>query len=303
MSPDDCCQRLRWDDLDSGALLALIKLARDEDLAGHGLRRRPAHSGDVTSALLDSAHRGSADLVARHPMVVAGLPLVPLVLKAYGSDAVWRPRVRDGAAVAAGELLGTLEGAARPLLELERVLLNFLQRLSGVATTTARHVAALGASPTRLLDTRKTTPGLRLLEKYATTCGGGWNHRIGLFDRVMLKDNHLAATGSGSGYPLFQTIRRACETYPELLVEVEIDRPEQISHVLEAGAHILLLDNFTDAALAAAVREIAGRAVTEASGGITLERLPGMATLGLDFVSTGATIHHANWADIGLDWR
>jgi len=203
--------------------------------------------------------------------------------------------------LAPGTRLATLTGDPRTLLSAERVLLNFLQRLSGVATTTARHVAALGPGPTRLLDTRKTTPGYRMLEKYAVACGGAWNHRLGLFDRVMLKDNHLALLGSADD--LAAAITRAKNAAPDLPVEVEIDRLDQLPPVLAAGADIILLDNLSPARLRPALALIAGRAITEASGGITLKTLPRYANLGLDFVSTGALVHQAPWADIGLDWE
>lgn len=181
-------------------------------------------------------------------------------------------------------------------------MLNFLQKLSGVATLTAQYVTALGSSQTRLLDTRKTTPGYRVLEKYATACGGGWNHRLGLFDRVMLKDNHLAASDATLGTALAKLVAQARQTYPQLPVEVEVDALDQIPPVLEAGAHVILLDNFSDDALRQAVARIQGRALTEASGGITLERLPSLAGIGLDFISTGATVHQSGWVDIGMDW-
>jgi nicotinate-nucleotide pyrophosphorylase (carboxylating) len=198
-------------------------------------------------------------------------------------------------------VLATLSGDPRTLLTAERVILNFLQRLSGVATQTHRYVEALGATRTRLLDTRKTTPGYRMLEKYAVACGGGWNHRLGLFDRVMLKDNHLALLGATGG--LAAAVAAAKRAAPELPVEIEVDLLAQIPPALAAGADVLLLDNFTPAQLRRAVALIGGRTFTEASGGITLKNLPRLAGLGLDFISTGALVHHSVWADIGLDWK
>src|SRR5690606_27245837 len=171
---------------------------------------------------------------------VCGLPLIPLILSAYGTRASVQPLVRDGHSAAAGDVLATLEGDPRVLLAAERVALNFLQRLSGIATTTAAHVAALGSDRTRLLDTRKTTPGYRMLEKYAVARGGAWNHRLGLFDRVMLKDNHLALLGSPDD--LAAAVTRAKKAAPDLAVEVEVDRLDQIPPVLAAGADVILLD-------------------------------------------------------------
>ncbi len=234
-------------------------------------------------------------------MVVCGLPLLALILAAYGDRASVRLQTRDGHRVEAGAPLAALEGDPRVLLAAERVALNFIQRLSGVATAAAAHVAALGPGRTRLLDTRKTTPGYRMLEKYAVACGGAWNHRLGLFDRVMLKDNHLALLGSSDD--LAAAVARAKKNAPDLPVEVEVDRLDQIPPVLAAGADVILLDNFPPAKIKKALALIRGRAFTEASGGITLKSLPRYAGLGLDFVSTGALVHKAVWADIGLDWR
>ena len=294
--------RLTWEDLDRAHLRRLVELARDEDLAGAGLAKKPTRTGDRSTAALATTPRlGRAHLVARTELVACGLPLLPLILAAYGPRASVQPRVRDGRRVAPGEILATLEGDPRTLLAAERVALNFLQRLSGIATTTAAHVAALGPGRTRLLDTRKTTPGYRMLEKYAVACGGAWNHRLGLFDRVMLKDNHLALLGSPDD--LGAAVARAKKSAPDLAVEVEIDRLDQLPAVLAAGADVVLLDNFPPARIRKALTLIAGRAFTEASGGITLKTLPRYAGLGLDFVSTGALVHKSPWADIGLDWQ
>lgn len=296
-------KRLTWDDLDLIYLRQLVEISRDEDLAGLGLRQRPAQPGDrSTASLARSPRSGLADLVCREPLVVCGLPLIPLILKTYGGRATLQTRTSDGKTVPAGTVLATLSGDPRLLLSAERIILNFLQRLSGVATQTRRYVDALGHSRTRLLDTRKTTPGYRMLEKYAVACGGGWNHRLGLFDRVMLKDNHLALLGAAPG-GLAAAVARARQEAPTLPIEVEVDRPAQIPAALAAGADVILLDNFTPAQLRQAITAIGGRAFTEASGGINLRSLPKLAALGLDFISTGALVHQSVWVDIGLDWR
>jgi nicotinate-nucleotide pyrophosphorylase (carboxylating) len=313
---DQLIQRLQWDDLDPAYLRRLAEIAREEDLAGLGLRLRPARTGDFSTASISGAPRpGSAVLVARESLVACGLPLVPLILSVFGGRVSTQPGTRDGASVPAGGLLATLHGDPRVLLAAERTILNFLQRLSGIATHTRRHVAALGRSRTRLLDTRKTTPGHRMLEKYAVACGGGWNHRLGLFDRVMLKDNHLALLGFGGRGEGVGDVQQAAETSrlatavaaarraaPGLPVEIEVDHPRQVPAVLSAGVDVVLLDNFSVPQLRRAVALIRGRAFTEASGGITLKSLPRLASLGLDFVSTGALVHHSVWVDIGLDW-
>lgn len=304
-------RRLSWEDLDAAYLRRLVEIARDEDLAGLGLRTRPRRSGDrSTASLTRTAPQGTAELVAREPLVACGLPLISTILSVYGGNAHVQLRAKDGRALEKGAVLATLSGDPRVLLAAERIVLNFLQRLSGVATQTRRYADALGKSRTRLLDTRKTTPAYRMLEKYAVACGGGWNHRLGLFDRVMLKDNHLALLGfsvlpgdRGGTTRLADAVAAARKAAPELPVEVEVDALEQIPPVLDAGADVILLDNFSALQLRKAVRLIGGRAFTEASGGITLKTLPRLANLGLDFASTGALVHQSVWVDIGLDWR
>ncbi len=296
-------RRLSWAEIDTAHVRHLIALARDEDLAGLGLAARPAVAGDATSALVPAGARGRAALMARKDCVVAGLPLLPLILDAYGPGCSFAPAVQDGDKVAAGAPIGVIEGPAGTLLQAERVALNFLQKLSGIATDTARLVRALGDSRTKLLDTRKTTPGWRTLEKYAVACGGGTNHRIGLFDRIMLKDNHLAAGNADAGERLAELVRRARAARPDLLVECEVDRLAQIQPVLDAGVDIILLDNFTYDDMRAAISLIGERAWTEVSGGVTETTLPEIGRIGPDFVSTGAVTHKTVWIDIGLDWE
>ena len=301
---DRLARQLTWKDLDPDALRCLVNMAMKEDLEGYGLIQRPQQTGDVTSSILKRGDEiATAQLVARESLCLCGAPLVPVVLEACGNDAQFNPTVTDGRQNAPGSLLGTIFGPAVQILQAERVLLNFLQRLSGVATQTRLYVDALGNSTTRLLDTRKTTPGYRVLEKYAVATGGGFNHRIGLFDRVMLKDNHLAADKATGGAALFQLVQSARDQCPGLVIQLEVDSLEQIPPALDAGIDILLLDNFSLPDLESAVSIVGDQAATEASGGITLESLPPLANLGLDFISTGATIHQAVWKDIGLDWE
>jgi len=294
--------RLDWQDLDPDYLRQLVGLAKIEDLAGAGLAHRPTRLGDVTTALMPEGATGRAQLTAREPLVLCGLGLVQTVLDSYGQGCQFEAQAEDGQLVGKGDSIGILSGPSAPLLQAERVILNFLQHLSGIATLTRLYVDALEGSPTALLDTRKTLPGYRVLQKYAFACGGGYNHRIGLFDRVLLKDNHLAVAGATGGNRLTQTVALAVSTFEHLAVEVEVDTLEQIPPVLEAGADIILLDNFSPLELKEAVRIIDGRASTEASGGITLANLSQLGDLGLDFISTGAPIHQSTWKDIGLDW-
>jgi nicotinate-nucleotide pyrophosphorylase (carboxylating) len=298
---DSLSARLAWADIEERSLIELIERAKSEDLYAEGRKGLFRYTRDVSTALLPSGAQGTASLVAREPLVVAGLPLLELILRVYDGGVTVASKVADGASLRPGDVLATLSGSVSTLLRAERVMLNFLQMLSGVATETARYVDALGLTSTRLLDTRKTTPGYRLLEKYAVGCGGGWNHRYGLYDRVMLKDNHLAVSGA-EGESLESLCARAKSCYPDLVIEVEVDAMEQIPPLLEAGADVIMLDNFDDTALREAVALIGDRAATEASGGITIKRLPRIADLGLDFISTGATVHQSTWKDIGLDW-
>lgn len=298
---DALLHRLTWDDLDRSHLRRLIEMARDEDLAGLGLHQKPDRPGDhSTGSIVSPPRLAQAHLTARQELTVCGLPLLSLILSIYGPGCSVQLRTRDGASTQRCDRLATISGDPRTLLSAERVALNFIQRLSGIATLTRRYVDALGEGRTRLLDTRKTTPGYRMLEKYAVACGGGWNHRLGLFDRVMLKDNHLALLGSGED--LAGAIKQARQHAPHLPVEVEVDRLDQIPPALKAGADVILLDNLDPDQLREALSLINGRALTEASGGITLETLPTLAGLGLDFISTGALVHQSTWVDIGLDW-
>ena len=295
-------RRLRWDELDRSWLLRFAEFARDEDLSGLGLAQRPLRTGDPSADLLAGSVRARARVVARRPLVLAGLGLLDVVFAAYGGRSRAKPLAYDGQFVPAGTAVAEVEGPAAELLSAERILLNFLQRLCGVATHTRAHVLALGSSPTKLLDTRKTTPGFRMLEKYAVGQGGGYNHRLGLFDRIMVKDNHLAAGGATAGERIMKLVRRARESRADLLVEVEVDRLDQIGPVLAAGADIVLLDNFPLADLREAIPLLRGKAWSEVSGGVTLESLPLIGALAPDFVSSGGLTHAAPWCDLGLDW-
>lgn len=299
---DRLVRRLRWDEIDPAWVRRLAEMARDEDLRGAGLVPPPTRCGDATSELITAKGLGRARLVARSPMVVAGLGLLAPVLATFSMHICGRTMAREGEQVVAGTTLAELEGPVAELLTAERTLLNFVQRLTGIATFTHAHVVALGASPTRLLDTRKTTPGFRLLEKYAVGVGGGWNHRLGLYDRIMVKDNHLAAERATRGERLASLVSQARQARPDLLVEVEVDEAGQIEPVLKAGADVVLLDNFPTNILREAILRVQTSAWCEVSGGVTLNSLPVIGALQPDFVSCGAVTHSARWADIGLDW-
>ena len=255
-------------------------------------------SGDVTTlATIPLGVRGRGVLLAKAPMVVAGLDVARAVFAEVAGSApvVFTPTVADGDRVAPGDVLASLEGPAAVLLTAERTALNLLQRLSGIATATRAYVEAAGGRIT-VLDTRKTTPTLRALEKYAVRVGGGTNHRFGLFDLILIKDNHVRLAG-GIG----PAIAKARAASPGLRVEVEAQSVEEAAAAAEAGADIILLDNLSTPEIRQAVTIIAGRAKTEVSGGVTLARIPELATTGADFVSVGALTHSVHAADISLE--
>ena len=253
---------------------------------------------DVTSeATIPADARAVADFGARDSGVVAGLSIATMVLHAVvGDDLSVKHRVSEGSRVGAGEVVLRVSGPTRGLLTAERTALNIACHLSGVATATSRWVDALEGTRARVLDTRKTLPGLRALQKYAVRCGGGLNHRFSLGDMAMVKDNHVIA--AGGVVPALAAVRAA---YPELPVEVEVTDLDQLRALLEAGCDRILLDNMDSATMAEAVRITAGRASLEASGGLTLERAREVAMTGVDFISVGALTHSVTVFDIGMD--
>ncbi|MBI5544982.1 MAG: carboxylating nicotinate-nucleotide diphosphorylase [Deltaproteobacteria bacterium] len=269
----------------------LIALALEEDLGS---------AGDVTSqALVPSGQRGRAELLAKERLVLAGTDVVRRTFLAVDPTTEVDLPLADGAIVERGRILGSVSGPLRSILIGERTALNFLQRLSGVATAAAGAAAALEGTRCRVLDTRKTTPGWRVLEKAAVRAGGGTNHRFGLFDGVLIKDNHIAAVGS-----IAEAVRRARAAVHHLMkVEVEVVDLAGVAEAVEAAAEVLLLDNMDTPTMRRAVQLIAGRALTEASGGITLERLREVADAGVDYVSMGALTHSARGVDISLEVR
>ncbi|MGY8654352.1 MAG: carboxylating nicotinate-nucleotide diphosphorylase [Verrucomicrobiia bacterium] len=260
-------------------------------------------SGDATTlATVPSDSVSTASMVARQKMVVCGLPLAEAAFRSLAAELKITPGVADGDPIEAGRELLRIEGPTRAILTGERTALNFIQRLSGVATLTANYVDAIAGTTTQILDTRKTTPGWRLLEKYAVACGGGRNHRFGLHDLIMIKDNHLAALRDQPPSAIAAAVARARAAYPDLRVEVEADTLEQVAQAADSGADIILLDNMPPEILTEAVKIIAGRAETEASGGITLDTIRAVAETGVDFISVGALTHSAKAVDIGLDF-
>jgi nicotinate-nucleotide pyrophosphorylase (carboxylating) len=274
--------------------LPFVKMALAEDVG----------SGDITTgAIIPEIARTSALMVAREALVLAGLPVAATTFREVSADVHVEFLAEDGECRIAGEPLMRVGGPARALLTAERVALNFVQRLSGIATLTRQFVDAIQGTGARILDTRKTTPGLRRLEKYAVTCGGGQNHRFGLFDLVLIKDNHLAALRGEAPDPITAAVRRARAQHPGARVEVEADTLEQVDLALAAGADIVLLDNMTLEQMRLAVARARGRSLTEASGGVTLGTVRAIAETGVDFISVGALTHSARAVDIGLDFE
>jgi nicotinate-nucleotide pyrophosphorylase (carboxylating) len=274
--------------LDPKAIYDAVVLTIGEDLPGD----------DVTSAatIADTA-RGVADFAAREPGVVAGLTLAAVVFHyVMGDDVEIADRLADGTRVRPGDVVMRVAGPVRGLLTAERTALNYASHLSGVATATAAWVEALAGTRARVLDTRKTLPGYRALQKYAVRCGGGVNHRFSLSDMAMVKDNHVVA--AGGVVPAYRAVR---EAYPELAVEVEVTDLDQLRELLDAGCDQVLLDNMDSPTMAEAVRITAGRATLEASGGLTFERAREVAETGVDFISVGALTHSVKVFDIGMD--
>jgi nicotinate-nucleotide pyrophosphorylase (carboxylating) len=281
-------------ELNPSEIRAAVKSALAEDIGG----------GDVTTlATVPKTLAFKTVMRAREPLVVAGLDFAEAAFRRLSSSVKIEYLVHDGTHVARGDNLLRISGSARAILTAERVVLNFVQHLSGIATLTAQFVEAVKHTRAQILDTRKTTPGWRRFEKYAVACGGGKNHRLGLFDMVLIKDNHLAALRNEKPNAVAAAIQLARKKFPKLKIEVEADTLEQVTQVADAGADIILLDNMTPEQMRQAVKIAKGRAKTEASGGVNLATVRVIAGSGVDFISVGALTHSARAVDIGLDFE
>ncbi len=277
--------------LTASTIDSALRIALDED----------APWGDITGEVfIPESASAKADLRAREDGVLAGLEVFARAFTLLDPTVTVELAAADGDAFTTGQVLATVAGPARAVLQAERIALNFCQRMSGIATQTRAFVDA-AAGRARIVDTRKTTPGLRAFEKHAVVCGGGHNHRFGLSDAVMAKDNHLAVL-IGEGLSVAEALRSARARLPHTtMLEVEVDRLDQVPEVLEGGADIIMLDNFTPAQLREGVDLIDGRAVVEASGNVTLETIPEIAATGVDVISSGALTHSIDSIDLGLD--
>src|SRR5476651_2027756 len=262
-----------------------------------GEDRGPA---DITTlACIKFNTQTAARIFAKEDCVLAGMPVAEQVFREQDATLVLTARASDGTPLQSGDTVLEIRGSASSILTGERCALNFIQQLSGVATQTRRFVEAVAGTKARILDTRKTFPGLRALQKYAVRCGGGENHRFGLYDRFLIKDNHLALMGNGRR--LADAIKSARALDHEALLEVEVDHLEQIPEIIALGVDVLLLDNMSLSEMRACVELIAGRAKTEASGNMTLERIPDVARTGVDFISVGALTHGLRSIDFSLE--
>ncbi len=282
--------------MDSSLVDRIIQMALDEDLPW----------GDVTSeTLIDPSSESELAILLKEEGVVAGLPIAERIFRRLDPDLVWTPLKKDGDLVRENEILAKVKGKSQKLLMAERVALNLLQRLSGIATLTYRYVqeARQNSSEVRIVDTRKTTPGLRYLEKYAVRMGGGHNHRYSLSDSILVKDNHLAILKK-DGKSITDALSKIKEKVSHTVrIEVEVDSIDQIEEVLAAGVDAVLLDNMTYDEMKRSVRLIDGRATIEASGGVSLETVAEIAATGVDLISAGALTHSAPSLDISLDYR
>ena len=295
-------QQLEWDEQVEADCRAIMRLAIAEDLGGQ--------QDWTTMALVPAAGVGAADVVTREAGVVAGMPVVAVVIDEMSAILEADILMADGQSVAAGTRLVALHGKVRDLLTLERTLLNLLSRLMGIATLTSQYVAEVEGTSARVYDTRKTTPGWRRLEKYAARCGGACNHRMGLYDALLIKDNHLAQRGQeASDAP--EAVRNARiflqgqRSLQDLVVEIEVDTLDQLAAVLPAEPDIVLLDNMSLEQLRRAVEmrnELGPCVQLEASGGVNLQTLQHIAATGVERISVGALTHSARSLDIGLDW-
>jgi nicotinate-nucleotide pyrophosphorylase (carboxylating) len=275
-------------DLDRRTLHALVERFLDEDI-GHG---------DITTeAVIPSDTRGRARIEAREPFVVAGVNAARSAFEILDADVGWDAPVSDGSEVDRGDAIAWIDGSVRSILTAERTALNLLARLSAIATLTRRFVDAVAGTPARIIDTRKTTPGLRLLEKAAVRAGGGGNHRFGLDDGILVKDNHIKAAGGVSA-----AVERARNAAPHgLVVEIEVTDLRELDDAVSAGAQALLLDNMDPETVRAAVARAGGKVILEASGGIDLDNIRSYAETGVDLISIGALTHSAGSVDVSLE--
>ena len=270
----------------------LIQLALEEDLGDLG--------DTTTNSVIPADLKATAILIAKEDLICAGLPVAERLFHTLDPDVVFTAKVKEGEECPIGTIMAEISGFARVLLTGERTALNFLQRLCGVATA-AHKYQELAGNRAKILDTRKTTPGWRNLEKYAVAVGGAFNHRIGLYDRIMIKDNHRELAGMEGKGGILRSVRRAREMYPQLEIEVEVDSLDELDEALLSGAEYILLDNMDNEHVVEAVGIARNKARLEASGNVTLGRIPSLSETGVDYISSGALTHSVKACDISMD--
>ena len=294
------CTRISWEDIDQESLMSYLQICLIEETggsAGNNLDK------DITTKVCGISNQGIAHIVARENLIVCGIPLIELVFKAFSIKAITiNSNFKDGDEVEKGTSIASIKGNQKDILLIERTTLNFIQKLSGIATESKLYSNIVDKHGVGLLDTRKTTPGLRILEKYATSCGGSFNHRMGLFDRILIKDNHLAAKNIKDAIAFTNMLAKIKENQQKIILEVEIDTIDLLIPAINGGVDAVLLDNFSPQQVKEAVNINQERVVLEASGGIKKNLLESYAVAKPHFISTGAPIHASRWVDIGLDW-
>jgi len=292
--------RISWEDIDQESLMSYLQICLIEETgesAGNNLDK------DITTKVCGISNHGIANIVARENLVVCGIPMIEMIIKAFSAKAISvNSNIKDGDEIKKGEIIATIEGNQRDILLIERTTLNFIQKLSGIATETKAYSNIVNRYEVGLLDTRKTTPGIRLLEKYATSCGGSFNHRMGLFDRILIKDNHLAAKKIKSSTAFTKMLTNIKGNQHQVILEVEIDSIDFLIPAIKGGVDAVLLDNFSPEKVREAVNINQERVVLEASGGIKKDSLEKYAQTRPHFISTGSPIYASRWVDIGLDW-
>lgn len=293
--------RISWEDIDQESLMSYLQICLIEETggsAGNNLDK------DITTKVCGISNQGIAHIVARENLIVCGIPLIELIFKVFSTKAITiNSNFKDGDEIEKGTSIASIKGNQKDILLIERTTLNFIQKLSGIATESKLYSNIVDKHGVGLLDTRKTTPGLRILEKYATSCGGSFNHRMGLFDRILIKDNHLAAKNIKDAIAFTNFLTNIKENQQKIILEVEIDTIDLLIPAINSGVDAVLLDNFSPKKVKEAVNINQERVVLEASGGIKKDLLESYAEAKPHFISTGSPIHASRWVDIGLDWQ
>jgi len=292
-------RRIAWEDINTQALISQLECARHEEIGN-----QKKDEADITSYACSVSGNGSAEIVVRENLTICGLHLIPHILKIFNTNTIsHKLHYKEGDQVLKDSSVATINGEQKEILLVVRTILNFIQKLSGIATLTKKYVDQINPFSVGLLDTRKTTPGLRQLEKYATACGGSFNHRMGLYDRILIKDNHLKAIGVDSKDSFTNKLSSIRDKYKDHIIEVEIDSVELLEPAISCKLDAILIDNFSPEEVKKAMNINNDRVIIEASGGINLTTISKYAKAKPHFISTGSIVHKSRWLDIGLDWN